>query len=97
MPFVQIIEFSTSDIEGMQAINEQWAQETEGKRTAQRSILAADRDHPGQYCALAFFDSYESAMENSGLPETKAAADRYAELTDGQPVFRNLDVLAERP
>jgi hypothetical protein len=43
-----------------------------------------------------FFDSYESAMENSGLPETKALSARMAELADGPATFRNLDVLDER-
>jgi hypothetical protein len=96
MAFVQIIEFSTSDIDGMRAVDEQWERDTEGRRTARRMIVAADRDRPGRYCTLVFFDSYESAMENSGLPETKAAADRYMALSDGPPVFHNLDVVAER-
>ncbi|HEY7146021.1 MAG TPA: hypothetical protein VH637_17420 [Streptosporangiaceae bacterium] len=96
MAFVQIIEFSTHDIEGMRQVDDEWERATEGRRTARRQLVAADRDHPGKYYTIVFFDSYESAMENSGLPETKAAADRYMALTDGTPVFRNLDVLAEK-
>jgi hypothetical protein len=96
MAFVQIIEFSTSDIDGMRAVDQEWEQATEGKRTARRMMVAADRDHPGRYCTLVFFDSYESAMQNSGLPETKAAAERYMDLADGPPVFHNLDILEER-
>jgi hypothetical protein len=60
-------------------------------------LVARDRDHPGRYFSLVFFDSYESAMENSGLPETMAAAERYMELADGPATFYNLDVLADRP
>jgi hypothetical protein len=43
-----------------------------------------------------FFDSYESAMENSKLPETQAAAEKYMALADGPPVFYDLDVLEDR-
>jgi hypothetical protein len=96
MTFVQIIEFSTSDFEGMQEIDQEWERATEGKRTARRQLVARDRDHPGRYFSLVFFDSYESAMENSELPETKAAAGRYIELADGPATFYNLDVLEDR-
>ena len=43
-----------------------------------------------------FFDSYESAMENSKLPETQAAAEKYMALADVPPVFYDLDVLEDR-
>ena len=42
---------------------------------------AADRSQPGRYFAIVFFDSYESAMENSSLPETQAAAEKYGVAT----------------
>ena len=38
------------------------------------------------------FPSYEEAMANSSLPETGAFAERLAQLCDGPPSFRNLDV-----
>jgi len=41
-------------------------------RTVRRELLARDHSDPGRYFAIAFFDSYESAMENSDLPETRA-------------------------
>jgi len=72
MALVQIIEFRTSNIEPTRQINEQWRQATEGKRTARRELLARDRSDPSRYFAIAFFDSNESAMENSSLPETRA-------------------------
>lgn len=96
MSFVQLIEFSTSDIEGIRGADEKWRQATEGKRTARREILAADRNHPGKYVAIVFFDSYESAMQNSDLPETNAVAEEYRTLADGPPVFHDLDVLDDR-
>ena len=44
-----------------------------------------------------FFDSYESAMENSALPETQATAEQYSKMSDGPPVFYDLDVLPVQP
>ena len=67
------------------------------RRTAcRREVIAADRNQPGRYFAIVFFDSYESAMANSNLPETQAAAAKYMELSDGQPVFYDLDVIEDR-
>jgi hypothetical protein len=96
MSFVQMFEFTTSDLDGVRRVNEEWRQATEGKRTVRREIVAADRNRPGRYFAIVFFDSYESAMENSNLPETQAAAEKYMALSDGEPVFYDLDVLDDR-
>jgi hypothetical protein len=38
------------------------------------------------------FPFYEEAVTNSELPETAEVAARLAELCDGPPTFRNLDV-----
>jgi len=96
MAFVQFIEFRTSDIEGVRQIDEEWRRATEGRRTARRELMARDRSDPDRYFAVVFFDSYESAMENSSLPETKAAAEQYMKVTSGQPVFYDLDILEDR-
>src|SRR5258708_2548008 len=93
MSFVQIIEFKTQDIGPMPATNDSWAKATEGKRTATHRMLARDHNDPDRYYALVFFDSYESAMKNSNLPETQAAAKAYAQLAEGPPQFRDLDVI----
>jgi hypothetical protein len=39
------------------------------------------------------FPSYEAAMENSRLPETNRIAEQMQKLSDGEPTFRNLDVV----
>jgi len=96
MAFVQIIEFRTSNIEPTRRINDQWRQATEGKRTVRRELLARDRSDPSRYFAIAFFDSNESAMENSSLPETRAAAALHMQTSEGPPVFYNLDILEDR-
>jgi hypothetical protein len=95
MAFVQIIEFRTDDIEEARQIDEEWLRATVGKRTARRELITRDRSDPGRYFVLVFFDSYEEAMENSSLPETKAAADRYMKISAGPPVFYDLDVIQE--
>ena len=96
MAFVQIIEFRTADIEGARQVNDQWRRATEGKRTVRRELLARDRSEPGRYFVVAFFDSYEAAMRNSGLPETQTSAEQYQKLADGPPVFYDLDILEDR-
>ena len=94
--FVQIIEFATSRIDEVQAlIDEMREQRSSG--TAVRGTTTADRDRPNQYVNVVEFESYESAMENSRRPETTKFASRMAELCDGPPTFRNLDVLETWP
>lgn len=96
MAFLQIVEFRTSRIdEGTQYV-EEWERATEGRRTARRGILCQDRDDSTRYLNVVFFDSYESAMDNSNLPETRELAQQLMSLADGSPVFYNLDVIDDR-
>ena len=96
MAFMQIIEFRTSDVDAVRKVDDEWRRATEGKRTVRRELVARDRNDPERYFALVFFDSYESAMENSALPETQAVAEQYSKMSDGPPVFYDLDVLEDR-
>jgi hypothetical protein len=45
---------------------------------------------------MVFFDSFESAMENSELPETAEFATRFAAAADGPMTFTDLDVVADK-
>jgi hypothetical protein len=96
MAFMQVVEFRTSDVEAVRKIDEEWRRATEGKRTVRREMVARDHNDPERYFALVFFDSYESAMENSALPETKFAAEQYMKAASGPPVFYDLDILEDR-
>ena len=96
MSFIQIIEMRTEAIDELRSMEEQWETATEGKRTLRRSIIARDRNDAGRYLVLAFFDSYESAMVNSELPETSAFAEKQIRLLDGPPTFLDLDVIEDR-
>ncbi|HEY3239265.1 MAG TPA: hypothetical protein VGL92_06875 [Acidimicrobiia bacterium] len=93
MDFVQIIEYRTSQPEEMTALGEKWLAATEGKRTLVWELTGADRDDPGRYVQVVEFESYESAMRNSELPETQEIAEQTAKLCDGPVRFLNLDVV----
>lgn len=96
MSFIQIIESRTTDIDAMLALDSEWEAASEGKRTARRSIVTRDRNDPGRYFIIVFFDSYESAVENSKLPETQEFAAKAAALAEGPPTFIDLDVIEDR-
>jgi quinol monooxygenase YgiN len=96
MAFVQIIEMRTSKVEEMQRVGEEWEAAVGDDRTARRRVFCQDRDNPDRYFNIVFFDSYESAMQNSEHPTTQKFSKRMGELVDGEPTFYNLDVLDER-
>ena len=69
MAFIQIIEVTTTRPEEIQELVKEWSARTQGRRTAYRATLTADRDRPGTYVQIVEFPSYQEAMANSGLPE----------------------------
>jgi hypothetical protein len=95
MTFIQIIEGRTSRYDEMKALTQDFRERTEGESTVRRSIETKDRDDPSRFMVLVFFDSYESAMENSNRPETDEFSQKMAELVDGPPTFHNLDVIED--
>jgi hypothetical protein len=98
MPFIQIVEYTTEnfDLDQMRANAEELERATEGRSTVRRAIITQDRNNPNRYLSLIFFDSYESAMENSNLPETQAFAAKMTAAISGPPTFHDLDVLEDR-
>jgi len=95
MRFFQIIEFTTSRIDELNAALDQWLAQTQGKRAATRGTQTRDRDRANTYVQIVEFPSYEEAMANSDLPETTEFATRLAKLCAAPPTFRNLDVTRE--
>ncbi len=93
MAFIQLVELTTTNVEQIRQLGEQFRSQTGGKRTNLRSMICADRDVPNRYVVVAEFPSYEEAMVNSNLPETQAFAAAMSELVDGPPSYRNLDVI----
>ena len=96
MSFVQIIDMRTKNVDEIQNLEREWEKATEGKRTLRRSIIGRDRNDPDHYLVLAFFDSYESAMTNSNLPETTEFGRKQSALLDGPMQFTDLDVIEDR-
>jgi hypothetical protein len=96
MAFIQIIEGHTSRGDEIEALTAELEESTKGRFTARRAIRTQDRDDPSHFLTIVFFDSYESAMENSSLPETEEFSTKMMELIDGPPTFYNLDVVDER-
>jgi hypothetical protein len=94
--FIQVIEMRTSNVDEITKLEEAWRAATEGKRTLRRSIVARDRNDASRHLIFAFFDSYESAMENSQLPETAEFAEKQAALLDGAPTFQDLEIIEDR-
>lgn len=95
MGFIQIIEFSTDDIDKHRALLDEVTERVGDRGTVRRGILCADRKQPGKYVSVVFFDSYESAMVNSDLPEVQEFAASMAAASNGAPVFHDLDVLED--
>ena len=95
MRFMQLIEMRTSRRDEVQALLDEWRTTTAGRRTAQRAVTGRDQDHDDVYITVVEFPSYEAAMANSELPETRELAARLAKLCDEPPTFRNLDIIRQ--
>ena len=83
-------------IDEFRGLEDEWEQRISDDMTARRSILCEDRNQPGRYLQIVFFDSYESAMENSGRPVTQEFAARMQAIASGAPTFFDLDVVDDR-
>lgn len=93
--FVQIIEFDSDKVDEMRKLDEEWIKATEGKRTAARQMMCADRDNPGHYFAIVEFPSYDDAQKNDALAETQQFAEKMMKLSKNTK-FHNLDVQYEQ-
>ena len=83
MKFVQIIEYSTSKPDAVQAVVDGFLAATEGRRPNARGMTTKDRDRPNMYFQIVEFPSYEEAMKNSESPETQALAAKMMKLLVG--------------
>ena len=96
MSFIQIIDINTTKFEEIDALDRAWERDTAGRSTVRRNIVTRDHNDPNHYVIVVFFDSFESAMANSDLPETSALSGALAALVDGPPSFLDLDVVDDR-
>jgi len=86
----------TKRFDELKALGDQALEATEGKSTVRRLIITRDHNDPDRYVIVVFFDSYESAMENSNMPETAEFAEKQMSLVDGPPTFHDLDIVEDR-
>ncbi|WP_407560400.1 hypothetical protein [Streptomyces sp. 184] len=96
MTFVQLIEYETDRGKEVDRIMKEWMRATEGKRTMSREIHTKDRGDKRHFVDIVEFPSYEQAMVNNDLPETRATAERFRELCSSEPRFVDLEVVDER-
>ncbi|MEO3767099.1 hypothetical protein [Streptomyces sp. B8F3] len=96
MTFVQLIEYESERGEELDRAMDEWMTATEGKRTMSREMHGRDRGDTRHYVDIVEFPSYEQAMINNDLPETKRIAERFRELCSSEPRFVNLDVVGDR-
>jgi hypothetical protein len=94
--FIQVIDMHTKNFDDLQALEEDWFKASEGRRTLRKSIVARDRNDHEHYVVFAFFDSYDSAMVNSNLPETSEFGQKQNAMLDRPMEFLDLDVIEER-
>src|SRR4051794_14015200 len=95
MTFIQMVEFSTSRIDELNAFFDGWITRTEGQRIPHRALLQADRDAGNRYVLTVEFVSHEQGMLNSARPQTAEFAAFLNEIADGPLGFCNLDVLRD--
>jgi hypothetical protein len=93
--FVQIIEWRTSRLDEVQALQEHWRQDHPDTGPS-HILVGADRDDQGRYLTIVQFPSYEEAMANSADPRTTEFAQQMMALCDGPPTFHNLDLIHEQ-
>ena len=95
MTFMQVIEYETTQSDRVDGIMDEWLRITQGKRTAHHATIGKDREKPSHYMQIVEFPSYEEAMKNSDLPETRHLAEEMQEACTGAPRFVNLDVVRD--
>lgn len=91
--FVQIIEWTSSRIDEVEALSEEFREDPDRKGGPVRLLVLADRDKPNSYRTVVEFESHESAMANSARDDTSEFAQKMAALCDGPPTFFNGDIL----
>jgi hypothetical protein len=95
MTFLQIIEYETDRPEELDELFHEWLAATEGKRTVQHELHTRNRDDPSHFVDIVEFASYEAAMWNNELSETRRITEQMRACCRNGPRFLNLDVLRD--
>jgi hypothetical protein len=89
MQFVRMIEFQTTRIHEVRALEQVWREVT----TATAVTLTRDRDRLNRYVWMVAYASPEHAARDDECPDIQLVTEQLLKLVDGV-VFRNLDVMA---
>jgi hypothetical protein len=95
MTFVQVIEYETTSADKVDVLLDQWIEATRGRRTAKHEMHMRDRENMTHFVDIVEFPSYEEAMKNNDLPETRRIAEQLRDLCANEPRFVNLDVMRD--
>jgi hypothetical protein len=98
--FSQVISMRSDDPAAIVALLAEWDlnQATSDIMGYMGTRLLADREHPGQYLAIADIgvvdpnvSAAEEAARNNDRPETHAFAARMLQILNGEPEFHHFD------
>lgn len=90
--FVQVIEYTTSRQDDIDAFMRDWRQRHPVMGPA-RATVTVERGAPHKHLAILEFASYEDAVRNDEDPATQEFAAFMRSACDGPPVYHDLDVL----
>ncbi|MGP4112675.1 ester cyclase [Streptomyces sp. 4N509B] len=92
MPFLQVIDCRTGEVEEVSRLLERWARLGTGGRPAPRIVLGTDRSDPNHVMGVVEHPSPGEAMAGSAPPETDQALRELAALCERPPSVTDLDV-----
>jgi len=95
MKFIQIIDYKTNRVDEVQALLTRWIEATDGIRTATRTTVGRDQNDATRFIEILQFPTYEEAMRNSDLLETRKVHEEFTNLCVEGPKFINLDVIRD--
>ena len=93
MAFVQMMTYTTTKRDEMDAATRRWVTDTDEVSRVRRRLLLRERGTEDQFVEIVFFDSYEDAMHNSTLPATAAMSRAFDELSGDGFHFENFDLV----
>lgn len=92
MKFTQTISFAAADADALKVLLDDWHAAEAGSAPGYLgSRLLADREHPGRYLMVVDFASAAEAQANNDRPETRAWAQKFMALIQGDPGWGNYD------
>jgi quinol monooxygenase YgiN len=91
--FVQVLEFTTTDLDGVRKVLTRWEEAIGDAKTVLGWQLTRDLTSEDRYLQIVSFPSREAATRNSDHPATTEFAIEFAQLCEGPVVFRDLEVI----